>query len=314
MPSIYRRVSRDQRCQIFALIETKISIAEISRCLRLHRSTVYRELKRNTELQKRYEPHLADEMAKARQSFRFKKPKLFDDNAIDLLTRSLANDLSPEQIAGRYGLCSHQTIYRTLHRSFPWLKIYLRRFGKKSGRSRSSCRGKNRQMPSWYKSISERPKEVLTRTTLGHWERDSMYIKDRKQLLVLVERKSRFVRIAKLPKPMFLNAATQTVKLTKIKGVTPLSITNDRGGEFRGESKIKTPIFFCDPQTPQQRGTIENTIGLLRQYLTLKTDFDQITDQDLRTIEKKLNHRPRKCLGYRTPYEVMHNLPVALAM
>ena len=314
MPSNYRRVSRDQRCQIFALIETKISVKEISRCLNLHRSTVYRELNRNTAPQAAYNPVSADEMARARQSFRAKLPKLFDQQALATLIAAFGDDLSPEQIAGRYRLCSHQTIYRTIRRNFPWLRIYLRRYGKKGGRSRASCRGKNRQMPSWYQSIDQRPKEVLTRKTLGHWERDSMYVKDRKQLLVVVERKSRFVRIAKLPKPMFENAAIETVKLTRIKGVKPLTITNDRGGEFRGQTKIKTPIYFCDPQTPQQRGTIENTIGLLRQYLTLKTDFDQITNQELRSIERKLNHRPRKCLDYRTPYEVMHDLPVALAI
>ena len=90
------------------------------------------------------------------------------------------------------------------------------------------------------------------------------------------------------------------------------TITNDNGPEFRGEQNHGVPVYYCDPRKPQQRGTVENTIGILRKRLTLKTDLSKMTKNGLKEIENAFNLRPRKCLGYKTPYEVFFNTKVAL--
>lgn len=311
MQPAYRRVSYEKRCQIQAYLETKISISEISLRLKLHRSTIYREIRRHTEGKQAYKAERAQIAAKKAFKRCRRKRVFFDADKASFIHSELARGLSPDQISNRFKVCSHQTIYSEI-KKYRWdLKAFLRKFKRHGRRGRPARRTKT--LGDWFTSIQERPESVKERKVFGHWERDTMYVRDRKMILVMVERKSRYVRIGKLPSPTFPNAAKQTPKLMQVAGVKPLSITNDRGAEFKGATKIKTPIYFCDPHSPQQRGTIENTIGLLRQYLTLKTDFDKLSPSDLLSIEEKLNHRPRKCLGYKTPHEVLFKLPVALA-
>ncbi len=307
----YRRVNYEKRCQIQAYLETKISISEISLRLKVHRSTIYRELKRHTTGSQTYRAEKAQLMSKTAFKRCRRSRIFFDREKVRLIEAELSRGLSPDQIANRFRVCSHQTIYSEIKKHRHDLKALLRKFKKHGRRGRPAVRTK--ALGAWFTSIQARPISVERREEFGHWERDSMYVSNRQMILVMLERKSRFVRLSKLPIPIFPNAAKETLKLMQVAGVKPLSITNDRGAEFRGATKIKTPIYFCDPQSPQQRGSVENMIGLLRQYLTLKTDVDSLNASDLLQIENKLNHRPRKCLGYRTPHEVIFNLPVALA-
>jgi IS30 family transposase len=93
-----------------------------------------------------------------------------------------------------------------------------------------------------------------------------------------------------------------TDKLLKEAGRRVYTITNDNGGDFKRKSNLKHPIYFCDPMKPQQRGTVENTIGLLRQYIKRKIDISKMTKKDFLELEKKINLRPRKVLGYKTPF------------
>ncbi|RYZ77017.1 MAG: IS30 family transposase [Proteobacteria bacterium] len=300
----YRRVSYEQRCQISALLETKIPIIEVAKTLGLHRSSVYREINRNWLSEERPTARRAHLKARFRRVHCGPTKVFADRRKRTLLKRYLERDLSPEQIAGRFRLASHQTIYDYLRASSSPLQRCLRRFGRSRGRGR---RGRRKPIPrpSWKNPIAERPRVVEDRNESGHWERDTMYVANRKMLLVCVERKSRFIRIQRLKRIEPRSTYHQTIKMMQISRKKPRSITNDNGAEFMGETNARVPIYFCNPRSPQERGTIENLIGLVRQYFKRNTNLRTITDKKLRSIEYRLNHRPRKCLNFRTPHEVM---------
>jgi transposase, IS30 family len=304
----YRRVSFAQRCQIVALIENEISICKVALQLNLHRSTIYRELKRNRLSPGLYRARHAHAFARWRRLKFCKKKRLGFDQQTE---RALKAEFSPEQIAGRFKRQSHQSIYDEINFHRPELRRFLPRFGKRRGRGRKG-RHPHRERPEWMLPISARPQSVSERKELGHWERDTMYLKDRKMLLVCVERKSRFVKIEKMNQRSFKNLPQQTLRMISVR--KPLSVTNDNGAEFMGNYPMKLPTYYCDPYSPQQRGSIENMIGVIRRDLTRQTNINTLSKRDLKKIQNKLNHRPRKCLGFKTPYEVMFNENVALAV
>lgn len=304
----YRRVSFGQRCQIASLMENEISIRRMAVQLKVHRSTIYRELKRNELSRGLYRARQADALARWRR-LKFCKKKRLGFNA--QTERALKAEFSPEQIAGRFKRQSHQTIYDEINYHRPELKRFLPRFGKRRGRGRKG-RHPHRERPAWMLPISTRPLSVEHRQEIGHWERDTMYLKDRKMLLVCVERKSRFVSIEKINHRSFKKLPKQTLRMISVR--KPLSVTNDNGGEFMGNYRMNLPTYYCDPYCPQQRGSVENMIGVLRRDLTRQTDIDTLTKKDIKKIQDKLNHRPRKCLGFKTPFEVMFNKNVALAL
>lgn len=141
-----------------------------------------------------------------------------------------------------------------------------------------------------------------------------MFIFGRKKLLVCADRKSRYMKLAKVNDPTAKGVTELTEKLLKQAGKRIYTVTNDNNTEFNGGSILGCPVYYCDPLKPQQRGMIENLCGLLRQYFTHKTNINDLSEQDIRDVEQALNHRPRKCLDYKTPYEVFYGKSVALAM
>lgn len=165
--------------------------------------------------------------------------------------------------------------------------------------------------PEWMKSIRERPAIVDQRSRIGDWERDTMYVKDRKTLLVLTERKSRFTIVSKLQTHNAREVAQITRKLLQDTGKKTYSVTNDNGGEFRFKEKEPYNVYWCEPHKPQQRGTIENTIGTIRRYIKKDTGLEVI---NVDWLTKILNMKPRKVLDYQTPYEVFYKRKVALAL
>jgi IS30 family transposase len=219
---------------------------------------------------------------------------------------------SPEQISGRLARerkvsVSHETIYRFTRKN----RVYRRylRFAGKRGAGRYKQRKRRAQ---WVKSIHQRPKAAQNRSRFGHWERDGMYAANKKQLLVCVERKSRFTKIGCMLQTNSAFVGQLTEELLKKTRRKVLSITNDNGSEFRKAMKWDVPVYYCDPFKPQQRGTVENTIGVIRRFVTRKTDLEELGEQGIAQIENMLNHRPRKVLDYRTPYEVFYEKKVAL--
>lgn len=307
----YSRVSYSERCQIEVLLKTGISTPEIAKLLGFNKSTIYRELSRNKS-----GDFYRAKAAQSRSKTRFKKcrRKLKINTLIAReMEEKLAIGWSPEQIAGRLKKenavsISTPTIYKFIKRENT-LRGFLRRYDKR-GAGRYLQR---RNVTLARLSIDERPVAANKRKRIGDWERDLFYAGNKKQLLVCTDRKSRLTKIAKLERATGTIVQKETVKLLKSTGKKVFTMTNDNGTEFKQNLPIGVPVYFCKPQKPNQRGTIENTIGLLRQYITRNTDIDDMSENEINEIANLINYRPRKCLDYKTPYEVYYSKKVALA-
>lgn len=308
----YKRVTLEDRIELKICLDLGLSKVQIAQRLGFHKSTITREIKRNSS--QKYFANKAHKLAVERFKRCQRKPRLQNKEKL-YVEALLEKHWSPEQISGRLKQetaikISHETIYRHIRKDKKESGIlwtYLRRPPRK-GKGRYKVRN---YKPAWMLKIKERPQAINNRERFGDWERDTMYGLNRKGgLLVCVDRKSRYTRIKKFSamRPHHVGELT----LEALKDVPVLSITNDNGTEFRDFYLHSCPLYFCDPHKPQQRGTVENTIGLLRQFVTNKTDMNQITDQAVAEMEAKFNLRPRKILDYKTPYEIFHKTSVAL--
>jgi IS30 family transposase len=292
----YRRVTYEDRCQIYAYLQAKLPKRLIAKEIGFHRSTIYRDIRRNTVSTHGYEPPRATAQA-IKRFRRCRRTYIINAERRRWIKGGLQRDWSPEQISGRLDFehvakISHQTIYRHVRRNqelAPKLRRYQRR-----GAGRYLQRRKLLESRLW---INERPEIANQRKRIGDWERDGMYGANRKQLLVCTDRKSRFTRIAKITD----SRSSAIAQLTKaLVGANAKTLTNDNGPEFKYGPKLDIPIYFCYPLRPQQRGTVENTIGLLRQYVKRNTKLDLLRPKQIKKIENKLNFRPRKCLNFKT--------------
>ena len=228
---------------------------------------------------------------------------------------------SPETIAGRWHLeyperkpLCISTIYRYVKKSrFPKItpKTHLRRRGKRILPRNSNYNSiqPERIIPQW-------PEEIRQRARIGDWEGDTVYGGVGKGLLVTqVDRKSRFLRAGLLAKRDA--SLTKAVICQLLKDVPVKSISLDNGSEFSEfkalEAELHTLVYFAEPHKPWQRGTNENTNGLLRFFFPKGCDFHAVSQEFVDSVVDLINSRPRKCLGWRSPAEVFHNLGVALA-
>jgi len=314
----YQRMTLAVRCHISVLLQEGYSISEIAIRLGYHKSSISREIKRNS-VREKYEA----ERAERRYQFRRQKQgrKVFiQGSAFNLIKNRMKAGWSPEQICGRlkvegHSFCCYQTIY-----NFIWkhkrnktkynLSKYLRRYNK-TGFSRYQ-RKKLRYHNPYNLSISERPSYINNRSRIGDWERDCMYISERNQLVVLTERKSRLTMLKYIGKPTKEAMIKITRDIFKNLNHKAHSITQDNGSEFSGLPQEEFQRYRCDPLRPDQRGSVENSIGLLRQYLKLGTKKEEINDTMLNTIQDLINNRPRKVLNYKTALEVFLGQSVAL--
>lgn len=312
----YSRVSYWDRSQINAMLKREISIAEIAKELGFHKSTIYREIKRNSIVSlKLSRPSYIAQVAQKKAIERLKgqrKPYLIQGVLAEFVEQQIKDHWSPELIAGRYQLekkksLSHQTIYRYIKQRRD-LKPYLKFINKRGcGRRHQRKVREDRLL-----SLKQRPTSANKRSRHGHWERDGMYGANRQQLLICLERKSRYARLGLMQSVNAAETNQLTEKLLKREKV--LSITNDNGTEFRKPETSQYPIYYCDPFKPHQRGSIENLIGTLRNKIKRTTDLKALTNKQLNDIEDWINKRPRKMFNYRTPYEVYFNKKVALVM
>lgn len=297
------------------------SIRSIAKSLSRSPSTVSREVNRNGGVNK-YRAIKAEEVSIQRRK-RPKKHKLEDKNLNRTVTNKLKLDWSPQQISGWlrviYGNneqmnISHESIYRALYIQSKGLfkcEILSHLRAQKKMRHSRNHSGKGRE---WSivdgVSISERPASADDRAIPGHWEGDLISGSSNTHIATLVERKSRYTILVKVS-----GKDTNSVIEGILREVDQLpqslwdSITWDRGGEMADHKRLKLEkdidVYICDPQSPWQRGTNENTNGLLRQYLPKKTDLSTYTQTDLNRIAKNLNQRPRKTLGYKTPVDII---------
>jgi len=252
--------------------------------------------------------------------------RLKNDAVRDYVESKLKQDWSPEQISGRIEIdhpglsISHEAIYQYVYHTSTSNReelISCLRHSHKRRRRKGRAPDKHKLRIINRIGIEQRPKVVDERSRFGDWESDTLVSRQSKAaLLSMVERKSRLVQLERLDNrtaPVTSRAIIR--RLLGFPQETRHTITFDNGTEHADhedvseEAKIK--CFFCDPYSSWQRGTNENTNGLVRQYLPKKTDFAIISDEDIRLIESRLNNRPRKCLGFKTPLEVA-NLSVAL--
>ena len=320
MGTKYNHLDFDDRIEISRLHEDGKSPSEIARIMGRHRSTISRELKRNGLLSG-YKPARAERMAWVRCGRLSRLERLSQLGG--LVRDRLAMGWSPEQIAGRLRhegaehMISHESIYRFIYRP----KIRSERLHRYLPRAKA-CRGrryfKRRREPMAARhSIHERPQGAQTRHQFGHWEADLMQFRtQRGNLLTLCERKTRFTITA----PLRTKTAAETGDVLRAifrKMPEPLkrSVTFDNGGEFAEYKTLGMDTFFCDPSAPWQRGTIENTNGIIRRDMPRKTDISNYTLSDIDQLTWAINSTPRKCLGFKTPAEAfLENIHGALEM
>lgn len=306
----YTHLTQEQRYQISALKKTTISNSEIARIIGCNKSTITRELKRNTG-QRGYRPKQAQQLSEARKAKNNGRIRLFGWAYIQHL---LCQKYSPEQITGRLTMLgwkdvpSHETIYQHIYadkKTGGDLHTHLR--CQKTYRKRNLA-GQDRrgQIPN-RKDISDCPSIIDKRQRLGDYEGDTVIGHGHKGVLVtLVDRTTRETKIKALSNRKAEAVANACNQL--LKDEQTLSITFDNGKEFAlHESiadKLGADIYFARPYHSWERGTNENTNGLIRQFLPKSISFDNLSDDVIQAIENNLNNRPRKVLGFRTPLEV----------
>lgn len=303
-------------------MKVALSQTEIATIIGVHKSTVSRELRRNRGL-RGYRPRQAHQLAINRRPGKAKVR--ITAQHWHRVGRLLREDWSPEQISlwlakEEQIFISHEWIYlHVLEDKRQGGELYRHLRCQKPRKKRYGVYDRRGQLPNRV-SIDERPAVVEHRTRLGDWELDTVIGKGHKQAIVsLTERKSRLALIAKVP-----TKEADGVKDAVLTLLSPLSanvhtITSDNGKEFARHECIAEALdadfYFAHPYASWERGLNENTNGLIRQYFPKGCDFTAITDNDLQRVTDKLNNRPRKCLGMKTPNQVFFgiNPPVALA-
>jgi len=308
----YRQITSGERYAIQALRLQGLSLRAIARQVGRAPSTVSRELARNLSSQGRYSPFKADQQSRARRS-RSRRNGRFGADDWTLVEQLLCLDWSPEQVAGWCALhellaISHETIYVRVwadKAAGGHLWRHLRQHAKRR-RKRYRAHDSRGRLPG-KRHISERPAAAESRREIGHWELDTMKgdSQARHSVLTMVERKTGYVAIGKLA---YHNAAAANRRLTQLIARHQVAtLTADNGTEFHSYREVEQAtgalFYFATPHHSWERGTCENTNGLLRQYLPKRCSMAQITQADCEAIAEKLNSRPRKRLGFRTPKE-----------
>ncbi len=333
----YKHFTIEEREKIQELFWQKKSIRTIARHLERSPSSVSREIKRNLPKEHlRYTPRLAHARALSKRGCRGREKRLKNDFIRSYVMLHLKKGWSPEQIAGRLSeeqpgmSISHEAIYQYIYAQFyrsgygplksgkDDLRIYLKRRHKRRipKGARRCQRVKNPDRPS----IEERPQHIEKRVEPGHWEGDRLESRRSKAgLNALVERASGFVLITKTKNATAL--ATNKVMYQRLRMIPPRlrqTLTLDNGSENMQWKDLQSCLpglscYFAHPYSSFERGTNENTNGLIRWYLPKGTDFAKTSDQEIKLIEQALNNRPRKRLAYKTPHEVFNqHLSVAL--
>jgi IS30 family transposase len=310
-------ITLTERKILAEMLESGESYREISKAIEKSISSISDEIKKNGGREK-YDPHRAHSRARKQQLERRKRSKLeISEGLKKYVIENLVEDWSPEQIAGELrkqadgkSVISHETIYQYIYsREGKQLKLWKHlRHKQKPERVHWGGRTRRASIPHRI-SIHERPQHVNARQEFGHWEGDLMIFSEQKSVLaVFVERMTRktiaVVNANKTTKEMeyALHELISTAGQIRVK-----SITFDNGTENVCHQKVREDYaetfdtYFCDPYASWQKGTVENTNKLLRQYFPRNIPQEQLTQDYADTITEKLNNRPRKCLHYSTP-------------
>lgn len=310
----YSQLSQEERYRIGALRMEKKSHLEIARRLGRAASTVSREIRRNRyPTDGRYRAHHAQSMAAGRRR-RSRTGGRISAAVRQRVEALLRRDWSPQQISGHGAATggievSHETIYRWVWEDKAaggTLWKHLRGAGKKRRKRYGAYDSRGRLAGK--RLIDERPPEVEKREGVEHWEVDTVHGAGKDSVVTLVERKSGYVEIGKIAAVTIAETHRALVRLMRRNPGACETVTADNGGEFHGYRAVEKAagviFYFAHPHHAWERGTNENTNGLIRQYLPKGKDLRNLTQKHCNQIANILNRRPRKRHGYRTPEEV----------
>jgi len=303
-------------------LKTKQSIREIARIMRRDHAVLIRELQRNGSGQRsKYRADTAQSLWERRKHKQHKGKLDKYPELKELVVAGLKKEWSPNVIAGKMKVSkeqvaiSHESIYNYIYNRegrYEGLYKYLRQGQPKRQKlhSRKKCK---LPIPERI-SIHVRPDHIGQRKRYGDWESDSMIFSNQRQMLsVQVERKSRLIRMHKVANKTAEETANALVRT--IESLPPelfQTITFDNGTEGSRHTEIKkeygVATYFCDPFASWQKGGVENANKLIRHYLPRNTDLSKLTDRDIYELQEKLNDRPRKCLNYQSPNEIIHQV------
>ena len=316
----YTQLTQEDRIALAALLRAGNTHAECARQLKKHRSTIHRELSRNTTSSGTYHAGVAKRRLRARRLLAHAGRKKLKHDAYlrHYVERKLARLDSPEQIANtlkqkhRTTVVSHETIYQWIYQEKPQLKQYLRCRKRKYRRRHGTLLRVKKRKGAEKLRIDARPAIVETRERLGDWEGDTIVGKSRKQrILTLVDRASGYTKAFKLD-VVTATAVRKHIEQwsKKLPRAKQHTLTLDNGTEFAEHKHLQEnstlDIYFAYPYHSWERGTNENTNGLLRQFFPKGSSFEHITQQDVDRATRNLNTRPRKRLNYATPADVFY--------
>ena len=312
----YRHLTPEDREQIAIMRAAGWANGAIASSIGKSPATISRELHRNSLASGRYSANVADGayMERRRRSARLER----DAKLATFVRQRLSEAWSPQQISGwlrsgaerGFGVVAMETIYSFIYRTEQkaeelWRYLARRRKKRRTLRSRPA-----RDFIRDRVSIHDRPDEVGSRSTLGHWEGDLIICQRTRPVLVLHERKTRVTLAARLTGKGA--AETASVIMAIFKRLDPdlrRSITFDNGGEFARHGWLRDALnmatYFCDAYASWQKGGIENANGRLRRWLPRQTNLDDVSDEDIQEIVMTYNLTPRKCLGYKTPLQAL---------
>jgi len=309
----YKQLTQEERYQIYALKKAGMSQKEIADELKRSPSSISRELKRNKGL-KGYRPKQANMFAENRKYLATKAFKLTDE-VRDWIEQLLQLGLSPEQIAGRLVFeekisLHHETIYQYIYRDkanggelYKQLTRVCKKYRKRYGSNDKRGQLVNRV------SIDDRPEVVDLKSRIGDWEGDTVIGKGRKNAFVtMVERKTLYTVVRRIESKHAEITADALIQCMEPLKENVLTITLDNGKEFAQHERIGealgADVYFAHPYSSWERGINENTNGLLRRYFPKGTDFMMLSEEEIQAAVDRLNHRPRKTRGYKTPHEL----------
>jgi IS30 family transposase len=324
MPKQYNQITADERDKIAVFLAAGFNYSNIARMLGRNRSSIMREIQRNSS--KQYDVYTsmhADKRSVLRKSHANRHDRLKNDVIREYVHEKLKEQWTPELIAGRLEQdhpgfsISHEAIYQYIYQDAPEFKKYLPRSHRVRRKRKVAKANSVNRIPARI-GIDQRPQEANERSQFGHWEADAVVSRQSlASVAVLAERVSRLTKLEKIKRnnaEYFSNAIiNQLINVTSARRKT---ITYDNGKENMNHQNINeslgTQSFFCNPYHSWEKGSVEQIVGLVRRYLPKKTDFAKVSVDQITYIEHQLNSRPRKCLGFKTPYEVFSSTRVAL--
>lgn len=305
----YTQLTKEQRYQISALLKTGQSQTKIARVIGVDKSTISRELKRNKG-RRGYRPKQANAKAQARKNKSKARIGLEQWQQVDQWLRL---DWSPQQIHDQLLILQEQAI------SHEWIYQHVLADKQRGGNlyQHLRCQKKRHKRYGKYEfrgcipgrvGIEQRPEVVNDRSRLGDWEADTIFGRKKQQAIVTVtERKTRFTLMQKVTRKTSRAVGDALIELLQPYPV--LTLTVDNGKEFmehqRVSQALQADIYFAHPNSAWERGTNENTNGLIRQYFPKGCDFSKITNHEIDFAMNRLNHRPRKCLNFESPSTAM---------